>query len=116
MFEFITRFTMFRHFLLIFSALFSLDASAKIVRVNECVVSIFGFCPFETIGVLLAVIALLLFAGFPLRWFIKKHFMKQFAINNSYEPDPILMFIYKKSGYIVIAILILIFLIIFNKP
>ncbi len=87
---------------------------SKIIKVNECAVSIFGFCPFESIVFTIVGALLFLSLGFPLRKLIKNYFIKQKIKNPQYEEDPILVGIYRYSFHVTVGVLALILLLFLN--
>jgi hypothetical protein len=94
--------------------LFSVPSYSKIIKVDECTVSIFGFCPLESILSVIFVVILFLSVGFPLRKLIHNHFVKQKLKNPLYEQDPILVGIYRYSFYVTFGLLVIIFLLFQN--
>ena len=97
-------------FYILFLMIFSTPSFSKIIKVDECTVSIFGFCPFESIIFTVFGVILFISLGFPLRKLIHNHFIKQKLKNPLYEEDPILVGMYRYSFHVTVGLMGLILL------
>jgi len=86
---------------------------ARVIRVNECIVSLGGFCVIESIiGAILAVIILgifFFFLGWPIKKFIKVYLEKKLKSSPNYKPNKFLIWLYQNAGmimWLVISIII----------
>lgn len=82
------------------SLLLASGAEARVVRVSECVVTIGRVCPVETVGGAILIIGILFFAGFPIRYVMRKHFERMHLKDPGYRPDDAMIFIYRNAGKI----------------
>lgn len=78
-------------------------AEARVHYIKSCVVSVGGFCPVETVGATIFGVCLLLFAGFPIRWAIRRYIAARLSADPAYQPAGALMFLYRHSGYAVLG-------------
>lgn len=67
---------------------------------DSCLVTVGKFCPVETIGAILFAVALFAFAGFPIRWAIRRHLENALETNPEYEPSGFLLFMHRHAGNI----------------
>jgi hypothetical protein len=81
------------------------EAVARTIRVNSCVATIGTFCPVETGGGILFVLAALFLAGIPLRWLLRRHIQSRLAGNPEYKPSGELMWLYGNAGRITLFVI-----------
>ena len=82
----------------LFTVLLVSEAHARTITVNSCVATIGDFCPVETGGAVLFGVALLFFAGVPLRMLIKRHIVRQTQASATYQPSGVTLFFYQHAG------------------
>ncbi len=91
----------------------ALSASAKVIRINECIISLWGLCIIETLVAVILVAIFVFFAGTPLRFFLKKYMNAQYQKNRKYKPSNLILRLYSQSSIISMFCLSCIVLIIF---
>lgn len=82
------------------SLLLTSGAEARVIRTSECIVTIGNFCPVETVGGAVFIIGVLFFAGFPIRYAMRKHFERKYLKDPGYRPDGPTIFLYRNAGKI----------------
>jgi len=84
------------------------QADTRVIHsnLNSCVFTIGRWCPVEsvfgTIAATALLIALLFFAGFPLRFVLKRYISANLERNIEYRPSNTISFLYRNSGRITI--------------
>ena len=80
-------------------------ASARVIKIDECIVSLGGFCIVETLLAVLAAGLIFFFSSLPTRWIIKKYIKNQFEKNKNYKPSYLVVKIYENAGYVSMIII-----------
>jgi len=80
------------------------EALARSVRLDHCVVTIGSFCPVETVGITLVVGLVLLGAGVPLRWAIRRYVEQQHRVDPDYRPTGGVLFVYERAGVLTLGL------------
>ena len=78
---------------------------AGTVRLQSCVMTIGSFCPVETGGGMIFMIALLFLGGLPLRWIIRRHVGRRLAEEPSYVPSGTVRFLFNNAGRMTLMLL-----------
>lgn len=73
-------------------------AEARVIRTSECIVTIGSFCPVETVGGTALIISVFLFAGFPIRYVMRRYFKRMYLKNPNYRPDEATLLLYRNAG------------------
>lgn len=91
---------------------------ARVIRVNECIISLGSFCVIESIiGGILAVIVLgvlFFFLGWPIKKVIKLYLEKKTKNSLDYKPNKLLIWLYQNAGmfmWFLLSIIISIYMI-----
>lgn len=90
---------------------------ARVIRVNECIISLGGFCVIESIiGAILAVIVLgvlFFFLGWPIKKLINLYLEKKIKNSLDYKPNKFLIWLYQNAGiftWFILSIIITIYM------
>lgn len=63
-----------------------------------------SFCPVETVGGAVFMVALFAFAGFPLRWVLRRHMQNRAATEPGYVPSGSISFLYRNAGRLTLLV------------
>lgn len=96
--------------ILLFSGL---SAKARVFRINECIISLGGFCIIETLILIILGGLFIFFVGTPLRFFLKKYMNMQYKKNKNYKPSNFILSLYSQSSIVSMFVLSCIVLAIF---
>ena len=99
--------------IMVLGLLWSGNAYARVIGIDNCIVNIAGLCIIETLIVLIIVAALLFFLGMPLRKIIKSNIETNLRKNKNYKPNKLLLWMYESSGLIILFIISIIFTLMF---
>ena len=96
--------------IIVLNFLLSGNANARVIGIDQCIVNLGGFCVIETLLVLLIVIFLLFFLGWPLKKLIKSHIEKKSKQNKKYQPGKLLLWVYGNAGIVVMFVAFFLFI------
>lgn len=105
-------------FLFLILFFLSFPASAKVIGINQCIISLWGLCIVETLIAAILLTIFVFFAGTPLRFFLKKYINAQYQKNRNYKPSNLILKLYSQSSIIsmfFLSCIVLITLFVFKK-
>ena len=83
----------------------SLSLQARVFRINECIISLGGFCIVETLIFIILGGLFIFFVGTPLRFFLKKYMDIQYEKNKNYKPSNLILRLYTQSSTVSMFVL-----------